>query len=145
MIARGNQPPQTVGEATDNGWEWLSIRCAICRHVGRIELKNRKRPEKLAAILTAARCTPCRRRTMIDAKIGMQWRTDHEMPIVFEHGRVFKAGMNGIWEIVIVTLRFWATTDRCRRLGRSRTHFSNNVGRRLLKLVIVERVICFEP
>jgi hypothetical protein len=93
MTSRNDAPPQQVGEALHLGWTYLRLRCAMCRHIGRIELRKRPEGEGLAQIARLARCSRCGKTGgWVDAKLGMAHRT--EKPIAFEGNRTVRVGMN---------------------------------------------------
>src|SRR5665213_2707003 len=94
MASRNDPPPQSVGQALEFGWTYLSLRCALCRHTGIIELAKRPKEEGLARIMQRARCSRCRKTGgMVDAHIGMRSTMKHEKPITYEGGRVVRLGM----------------------------------------------------
>ena len=89
-----DRPPQTVGQALENDWTYLRLRCALCRHVGRIELQTLPPHEPLAHVIMRARCPRNCRRGMVDVKIGWVRLSRHEKPIGIEGGRIVRIGMN---------------------------------------------------
>jgi hypothetical protein len=91
---RKDKPPQTVAEALQHGWTYLPLRCALCRHTGRIELSERPPGELIASTIQRAHCPRRCSGGLVDAKIGMVLVHKHEMPITFEGTTTLRLGMN---------------------------------------------------
>jgi uncharacterized protein with PIN domain len=91
---RNNSVPQTVEAALQNGWTYIKLRCAMCRHAGKIELNLRRGEEPLAQIARQARCTQCGKTGWVDAHIGVVFVTQSERSIRFEGNRTMRIGMN---------------------------------------------------
>ncbi|SDR49821.1 hypothetical protein SAMN05519103_03999 [Rhizobiales bacterium GAS113] len=92
-MARNDDVPQTVGDATDCGWEWLGVRCGYCRRSARIMFAALRRDERLGLLARRVRCLRCPDLVpLVDFKLGMA--TDfREKAITFEGGIARKVGM----------------------------------------------------
>jgi len=91
-MSRRDDVPQTVGEAMTFGWEWLRVRCSLCRHGARIMFARCRREESLASLTRRALCRRCGQHTPLNCKLGMT--TDcREKGIAFEGDIARKLGM----------------------------------------------------
>lgn len=95
-MGKRDDAPQTVGQALDYGWEWLGVQCQYCRgNRGRVDLRQRKREEKLAHVAAKCWCAKCGKHLgdYLAFELGLVIRTVHTKPIHFSGNDAFKLGM----------------------------------------------------
>jgi hypothetical protein len=88
---RDGDVPQTVDEATRDGWTWLAIECLACKHKGEVKIRSyvdHTPPLKLATLAGKLSCKACGARRF-SVHIGMYLNTagglwPERKPIAFD-------------------------------------------------------------
>lgn len=90
--------PQTVGEATKNGWNYLGVACGHCRR-GRTRVDLTKQPpwrllSEVARKCWCRRCGPIIGRSYLTFELIAIWTNERSKPIGFAGTVATKIGMN---------------------------------------------------
>lgn len=86
--------PQTVGEALAHEWQWLAVRCGLCRRRVRLPLDRHPHTAALAEVGQRLRCHACPSHQCYDFHLVRAWRDVTEKPIIFNGRATLKLGTN---------------------------------------------------